>query len=165
MELLVINTGGTFNKIYNKINGKLEVPQNNLAVKKVIESCSIDIDIEIVGRVFKDSLEMTEKDREEIYQTILEKDRKKVIIIHGTDTIDKTADYLDKKIEDRTVILTGGMFPVSIRPTDGALNFGVALGYLQHRDIEPGIYISMSGIVEKFNRIYKDREIGAFRYR
>jgi len=163
MNLLIINTGGTFNKVYNHIDGELVVPKNSNAIENIIKSFSSDINFQIVGTVFKDSLEMNEEDREDIYQTILSRDEKDIIIIHGTDTMDLTAKYLSERVKDRVIILTGAMYPLSISPTDGAMNFGVALGFLQSVKRE-GIYISMSGIVDRYNNIYKNREMGVFNF-
>ncbi len=162
MRLLIINTGGTFNKIYQKVQGDLIVPNSNVAIEQIVKSFSNEIEFNIIGKVFKDSLDMKEEDREIIYKSILKEDAKHIIIIHGTDTIDLTANYLAERIKDRKIILTGAMVPISIQPMDGTLNFGVALGFLQS-NIKNGVYISMSGIVTEYNQIYKDREVGVFK--
>jgi len=70
-KITVINTGGTFNKIYNHINGKLEVPKDNLALEEII-NYSYNIDFDIKNIISKDSLDMTELDRKELAKTIQE---------------------------------------------------------------------------------------------
>jgi L-asparaginase len=162
LKILFINTGGTFNKIYNKISGKLVVPKSDEVLKKVLNSTGGNFETEIIGTIYKDSLEMTEEDREKIFDILLESDTKNVVIIHGTDTIKETAEYLSDKIFGKRVILVGAMKPILFDSVDGSLNLGVALGFLQNEPFE-GIYISMSGLVSSFDKIEKDRKAGFFK--
>jgi L-asparaginase len=162
LKILFINTGGTFNKIYNKISGKLVVPKSDEVLKKVLNSTGGNFETEIIGTIYKDSLEMTEEDREKIFDILLESDTKNVVIIHGTDTIKETAEYLSDKIFGKRVILVGAMKPILFDSVDGSLNLGVALGFLQNEPFD-GIYISMSGLVSPFNKIEKDRKAGFFK--
>ena len=69
MKITVLNTGGTFNKVYNPIKGELEVPKDNIALDEIISNC-FNIDFEIKNIISKDSLEITNEDREFLYQTI-----------------------------------------------------------------------------------------------
>ena len=39
--MLILNTGGTFNKRYNPISGELEVAYDNLAVESVLKSLHV----------------------------------------------------------------------------------------------------------------------------
>lgn len=160
--MLILNSGGTFNKRYNHISGNLEVPRDNLAVEKVLELTGENLSQTIIGVIFKDSLEMTDFDRELLLKTILESNEREIIVIHGTDTIDLSAKFLSENIDDRKIVFVGAMKPISIDPIDGALNFGIALGFLKSNS-QNGIYISMSGLIKDFNAIKKDRENGIFR--
>jgi len=36
-KIFILNTGGTFNKIYNPLNGKLEVAKNNDAIENILK--------------------------------------------------------------------------------------------------------------------------------
>ncbi|MDQ7068099.1 MAG: hypothetical protein Q9M40_09070 [Sulfurimonas sp.] len=38
--MLILNSGGTFNKRYNKINGELEIPFDNHAIESILTSVS-----------------------------------------------------------------------------------------------------------------------------
>lgn len=160
MKIIIINTGGTFNKIYNPINGNLEVPKDSFAVEQIIDNFGTNIEFEIINIISKDSLDFTKNDRKEIANKILEKNNKYFIIIHGTDTINLSAKYLANKIQNKTVVFIGAMYPISINPFDGVLNFGVAIGSLPH--LKNGIYISMSGLCINHKKITKNREIGKF---
>lgn len=160
MKLTVINTGGTFNKRYNPINGELEVPDDNKALDKIISSCH-NIEFEIKNIVSKDSLDMTNEDRQIICDEVKKSSSNKVIIIHGTDTVDLTSKFLEGKIEGKKIVFTGAMVPMSIDEVEATMNFSQALGFL-NADIKPGIYISMHGVVVEHSRLKKDRLAGQF---
>ena len=128
-KITVINTGGTFNKRYNPITGELEVPKDSLALDEIINYC-YNIDFEVLNIISKDSLDMNDYDRELIVKTIKDCKNQNIIIVHGTDTMDLTAKYLDEKIKDKTIVLTGAMFPISINKVEATLNFSQAIGFL-----------------------------------
>ena len=159
-KITVINTGGTFNKRYNPLSGDLEVPKDSLALDEIINYC-YNIDFEVLNIISKDSLDMNDYDRELIVKTIKDCKNQNIIIVHGTDTIDLTAKYLDEKIKDKTIVLTGAMFPISINKVEATLNFSQAIGFL-NANIENGIYISMHGSVKNYKKLIKNRELGKF---
>ncbi|MEN5386990.1 asparaginase domain-containing protein [Aliarcobacter skirrowii] len=159
-KITVINTGGTFNKRYNPITGELEVPKDSIALDDIISYC-YNIDFDVLNIISKDSLEMSDVDRELIVRTIRNIKNENIIIVHGTDTIDLTAKYLDEKIKDKTIILTGAMLPISINKVEATLNFASAIGFL-NSDIKNDIYISMHGSVKNYKKLVKNRELGKF---
>lgn len=159
-KITVINTGGTFNKRYNPILGELEVPKDSLALDEIISYC-YNIDFDVLNIISKDSLEMSDVDRELIVRTIKNCKNQNIIIVHGTDTMDLTAKYLDEKIKDKTIILTGAMLPISINKIEATLNFSQAIGFL-NSNCENGIYISMHGSVKNYKKLVKNRELGKF---
>ncbi len=158
-KILCIDTGGTFNKIYNPITGLLEIESHSEALKEIIMKWQKDF--EIISIVGKDSLELTDKDRLFLLATINLSSHQDIIIIHGTDTMDITAAYLANSQLERQIILTGAMVPYSIDPVEATANFSAACGYLQALE-KDGIYISMNGIVMPCEDITKDRETGKF---
>ena len=129
MKIKIINTGGTFNKVYDKIKGELVVPKNNYAVEEIIKKSFIDrnIEFDIEGIIYKDSLDMTNEDRKLILEKLKKSKENKIIIIHGTDTMDKTADFLNQHCKDKQIILTGAMEPFSINKIEATSNFTLAL--------------------------------------
>ena len=159
-KITVINTGGTFNKRYNRITGELEVPKDSIALDEIISYC-YNIDFEVLNIISKDSLEMSDVDRELIVKTIKNIKNENIIIVHGTDTMDLTAKYLDEKIKDKTIVLTGAMLPISINKVEATLNFSQAIGFL-NSNCENGIYISMHGSVKNYKKLIKNRELGKF---
>ena len=159
-KITVINTGGTFNKRYNPLSGELEVPKDSLALDEIIGYC-YNIDFEVSNIISKDSLEMNDDDRELIVKTIKNCKNQNIIIVHGTDTIDLTASFIDENIKDKTIVLTGAMLPISINKIEATLNFASAIGFL-NANIENGIYISMHGSVKNYKKLVKNRELGKF---
>jgi len=157
--MLVLNSGGTFNKRYNKFNGELEVPYDNYAIEKILDSFSADYSL--AGVVYKDSLEMDMDDRKIIANIINESKERFFILIHGTDTMEITAEFLSEIFDDRVIILTGAMEPLEINPIEATLNLGIAIGF-SNANVENGVYISMSGYVKPWNNLVKNRDIGKF---
>ncbi|MFA9373638.1 MAG: asparaginase domain-containing protein [Poseidonibacter sp.] len=160
MKLTVINTGGTFNKRYNPIKGQLEVPSDNIALDKILKSCH-NVEIEVKNVVSKDSLDMNDDDRNIIVQSIKDSQSENIIIIHGTDTVDLTAAFIEENINDKKIVFTGAMVPISIDEVEATMNFSLALGFLS-ADVQNGIYLAMHGIVVNHKNLLKDRKAGKF---
>jgi L-asparaginase len=163
-KILIINTGGTFNKVYNELTGTLEVPNNNIAIETLLNrSFKTNKQYELIGMIYKDSLEFTSSDRDLLKKQILDSNYSKVIIIHGTDTIDISAEFLDSfdELKDRTVVFTGAMKPFSIETTEATANFCLAYGFLQS-DVKSGVYIAMHGVVAEYKELKKNRRLGVF---
>ena len=160
MKITVLNTGGTFNKRYNPILGQLEVPTDNIALDKIVKSC-FNVEFEIKNIVSKDSLDFTQEDRETILENIKNSASDKIIIIHGTDTVDLTAKFIEDKIQDKKIVFTGAMVPMSIDEVEATMNFSQAIGFL-NAPIENGIYLSMHGSVIEHSKLKKDRSVGQF---
>ena len=160
MKITVLNTGGTFNKRYNPILGQLEVPTDNIALDKIVKSC-FNVEFEIKNIVSKDSLDFIQEDRETILENIKNSVSNKIIIIHGTDTVDLTAKFIEDKIQGKKIVFTGAMVPMSIDEVEATMNFSQAIGFL-NAPIENGIYLSMHGSVIEHSKLKKDRSVGQF---
>ena len=160
MKITVLNTGGTFNKRYNPIKGLLEVPTDNIALDKIVKSC-FNVEFDIKNIVSKDSLDFIQEDRETILKEIQNSTSDKIIIIHGTDTVDLTAKFIEDKVKEKKIVFTGAMVPMSIDEVEATMNFSQAIGFL-NAPIENGIYLSMHGSVIEYSKLKKDRSVGQF---
>ena len=160
-KIIIINTGGTFNKCYNPLNGELIVDKSSLALITISQKWFYKFD-EILEIVSKDSLDIDDIDRLKIVETIRELQSNQIIIIHGTDTIDITAKYIDCAKIDKKIILTGAMMPYSIDSIEATANLTSAYGYIKAIE-KNGVYISMNGAIGDYKDILKDRELGRFR--
>ena len=157
--MLILNSGGTFNKRYNEISGELEVPYDNAAIERILYTAKESYNL--AGVVYKDSLEMDSNDRRMLADIIRESTEDTFVIVHGTDTMDLTAEFLDEVFDDRKIIITGAMKPFEIDSIEASLNLGMAIGYAKALK-EKGVYICMSGLVEPWKDIVKNRNIGKF---
>lgn len=157
--MLILNSGGTFNKRYNKINGELEVPYDNNAITEILQSTSIDYSL--AGVVYKDSIEMDFNDRKMLADIIRESNEKCFILVHGTDTMHLTAEFFDELFDDIVIVITGAIKPFEIDKVEASLNLGISIGFVQANPIN-GTYICMSGFVENYANIEKNRSEGKF---
>ncbi|WP_263831997.1 asparaginase [Sulfurospirillum oryzae] len=159
-KILILNTGGTFNKRYNPLKGELEVPNDGIALEAILRYCN-NTSYELLNIIHKDSLDMDENDRELIVKTIQDSSCHKVLIIHGTDTMDVTATFLALHVKDKIITLTGAMVPFSIDTVEATSNFMLALGDLMCRE-KNGVNLAMHGAIAGHGSIYKNRQKGIF---
>ncbi len=159
MNITILTTGGTIEKTYNEHDGSLK--NYHTILPQMLTGLRLpDLDINYEQVVFKDSLEMTQEDR----QRILAETRKAlpgsaaIIILHGTDTMAETGELLNRELVDLKVpvILTGAMRPYEFRDTDALQN--VIESLLAARLVSPGVYVVMHNRVLRFPGVVKDRE-------
>ncbi len=155
----IMNTGGTFNKRYNPVNGELEVPFDNVAIEEIVKHFSYEVDI--AGVLYKDSLEMDQTDRDQLTAIMSADDEDVFVVVHGTDTMHLTAEQLAEYLPNRVIVLVGAMVPFSIDRCEASLNLGMALGFAATQPAN-GVYICMSGIIAPYDRIRKNRAEGRF---
>jgi len=158
-KILIISTGGTFNKVYNPKTGALDIDKSSSALKKIASKWLYEF--EILNIIGKDSLEMTNHDRLELLSIIHQSEYRHIIIVHGTDTMDITAEYLADAELEKTIVLTGAMVPYSIDPTEATANLASAYGYLTALE-KRGVYIAMNGVMGSYEKVKKNRKEGQF---
>lgn len=158
-KILIISTGGTFNKVYNPLDGELVIDGASKALKEIASKwlCTFAI-INIIG---KDSLHISNQDRLLLLATINMSKYDDIIVVHGTDTMDITAQYLTNEDLKKRIVLTGAMVPYFIDPVEATANLASAFGYLQSLN-KDGIYIVMNGVFGSYNKIQKDRKNAKF---
>ena len=154
----VFVTGGTFDKEYNELNGALYFKKTHLHEMLELGRSQLKVDIETL--MMKDSLDMSDNDRNLIVQKCVESDQNQILITHGTDTMEETAKLLAAQINDKTIVLTGAMIPYKFGSSDGLFNLGSALSFLQ--SLPHGIYIAMNGNIFSWDNVKKDKELGLF---
>lgn len=157
--MLILNSGGTFNKRYDDVSGELDVPYDSLAVSRVLRS--VETKYDLAGVVFKDSLDMDIDDIKMIANIIMESKDNTFIIIHGTDTMHDTAQFLAEVFEDRKIVLTGAMKPYEIDQSEASFNLGMSMGFLKAKP-KNGVYICMNGHIKSWDRLVKNKQIGKF---
>ena len=158
-KLLIITTGGTIDKIYfdDKSDYQVGEPQ----ISQILHAMNVAFDFEVSALMRKDSLHITQADRELIRAAVAASDTRHVLITHGTDSMIETAEVL-QGLNDRTIVLTGALNPARFRDSDAIFNIGCALGAVQ--SLEPGVYIAMNGKVWNPEEVRKNRRANRFEH-
>lgn len=158
MRIKILITGGTFDKEYDEINGRLYFQDTHLHEMLKLGRCGLEIQTRTVMMI--DSLDMTDSDRQIILENCKKSTEDKIVITHGTDTMVETATLLGPQIHDKTIVLTGAMIPYAFGSSDGLFNLGSALSFAQA--LPPGVYIAMNGKYFRWNNVRKNRQLGVF---
>lgn len=162
MKIHLITTGGTIEKIYSEQSGQVE----NLVAKidRYLQQLRLpDAETEVTPLMNKDSLEMTEEDRELVLATVKARIHEApVVITHGTDTMVETGRLLKQRLGaiEHPVVLTGAMTPLGFERSDGLQNLTESL--FAARVLQPGVWIVMHGQVFDVDHARKDRTLARF---
>ena len=153
MKILFIQTGGTIDKDYPKSTKGYAFEISEPAVKRILKKVNPSFEYEIIPLLQKDSLDITDEDRQKIFDTCLFTKDDKIIITHGTDTLIETAKFLSG-IKDKTIILTGAIKPERFKDSDAEFNIGAAIGAISV--IQSGLYIAMNGRIFEYDKVSRD---------
>ncbi len=157
MDLKILCTGGTFDKIYYDALSDYQIGEPQ--VEWILQQAGVNFSYQIESILKKDSLEITDEDRAEIVAKVKQQSCKHIVITHGTDTMVETAQAL-KVITDKTVVLVGAMQPARFRDSDAIYNVGFATSAAS--TLSPGIYIAMNGQLFDADEVKKNRDAGRF---
>ncbi len=149
--------GGTIDKVYFDRLSTYKVGEPG--VSEILREANVSFDYECESILRKDSLYMTEKDRQEVFDRVSADESRYIVITHGTDTMVKTAKKL-KGIKDKVIVLTGAMQPARFKSSDAEFNIGAAVAAVQL--LAPGVYIVMSGCILDPDRVKKNRKLNRF---
>jgi len=155
----VLVTGGTFDKEYDELTGRLYFRDTHLDEMLRRGRSRLDLAVETVMMI--DSLEMDDKGRAQIVARCRAAAESAIVITHGTDTMVETARALaEAGLAGKTVVLTGAMVPYAFGSSDGLFNLGSALSFVQV--LPPGVYVAMNGRHFPWDAVRKNRETGVF---
>jgi L-asparaginase len=154
-------TGGTFDKEYNELTGELFFKDTHVHDMLRLGRSHLDVRVETLLMI--DSLQMAEADRALILERCRECDERRIVITHGTDTMENTAAVLGRAELGKTVVLTGAMVPYTFGSSDGMFNLGTAVAFVQ--TLTPGVYVAMNGKYFTWNSVHKNRQQGIFEER
>jgi L-asparaginase len=161
MSIRILITGGTFDKEYDEINGRLFFKDSHLPEMLTLGRARLDIEVRTLMMI--DSLEMTDSDREMIAEQCAASPGDRIVITHGTDTMSETARFLDGRVTGKTIVLTGAMIPYKFGSSDGLFNLGSALAFVQV--LAPGVYVAMNGRCYPAGNVRKNKKTGYFEER
>jgi L-asparaginase len=157
-RIRVFVTGGTFDKEYDELSGRLYFKDTHLGEMLRLARCRAEVEVETL--MMKDSLDMGEEDRTVIVERCRSAADPRIVITHGTDTMAETARVLHSARLGKTLVLTGAMIPYAFGSSDGLFNLGSALSFAQV--LPAGVYVAMNGRALPGERVRKNRETGIF---
>ena len=157
MFIRFITTGGTIDKVYFDALSQFEVGDSPL--QQLLAEGLVEFEYDVVPLLQKDSLEVTDEDRQQLRDFIATDDADKYVITHGTDTMPQTAEKLTD-MAGQTIVLTGALTPARFRTTDAVFNVGMAVAAVQV--CQPGVYIAMNGQVFPAGAVRKNRDENRF---
>ena len=157
MRLKIYTTGGTIDKVYFDQKSTYEVGESMIA--EILTEANVHFDYVIESVLRKDSLDISDADRQVLFDKISRDGYEHVLVTHGTDTMVQTAAVLEA-VADKTIVLTGAMEPARFRTSDARFNIGCAVTAAQI--LPPGVYITMNGRVFDPKKVKKNRDLKRF---
>lgn len=156
-DMHIFTTGGTIDKIYFDALSEFQVGDSPF--ESILREANVALNYEITPLMKKDSLELSDADRQTIAEAVRNSEAPHILITHGTDTMTVTGKSL-VGIEHKTIVLTGAMQPARLRSTDAIFNVGFAVSTALLAPV--GVYIAMNGRAFLANNVLKDRAAGRF---
>ena len=157
MTIRIFTTGGTFDKVY--YDAASEFKFGEPIVGALLEEANVSFEFAIEPLMQKDSLDMTDADRDLIRRAVEACADDRILVIHGTDGMVATAGHL-LDIRGKTIVLVGAMQPARMRYSDAMYNLGFASAAVQL--LPPGIHLAMNGQVFDPRKIVKNRAKSRF---
>ena len=154
----IVVTGGTFDKTYDEINGRLSFGSTHLPEMLRLGRSRVETTTETLMMI--DSLDMTDADRARIVDACARCPEDRIVVTHGTDTMVETARAVAHGVAGKTVVLTGAMVPYAFGSSDGLFNLGSALSFVQV--LPQGVYVAMNGQHFQWNAVRKNTDTGTF---
>jgi L-asparaginase len=159
MRIRILITGGTFDKEYDELSGRLYFQDTHVPEMLRRGRCLLDLATETVMMI--DSLDLDDAGRDLIVARTRTCEERAVVITHGTDTMVQTGQALAAAaIPEKTIVLTGAMVPYAFGSSDGLFNLGSALSFVQV--LPPGVYVAMNGQHFTWDSVRKNKASGCF---
>ena len=155
--ILVVTTGGTIDKAYFDALSDYQVGES--VVARLLQIANVTHPYRTLEFSRKDSLDLTDADRDALRDTLARASESRIVVTHGTDTMTTTADVLCA-LEGRTIVLTGALAPARFAESDASFNLGMAFAVAQMAT--PGVYLAMNGELFHAGEARKDRDRGRF---
>ena len=156
-KLLIITTGGTIDKIYFDDMSDYQIGEP--LIGQILKQLQVGFKFKVKALMRKDSLHVTDEDRQSIRSEIVASDASHVLVTHGTDSMVKTALVL-ADIPGKIMVLTGALNPARFRDSDAVFNIGCAVGALHA--LPEGVWIAMNGCIWDPLKVKKNRAKNRF---
>ena len=157
--MYILTTGGTIEGVDDDLkNNELHDP--NISIKHFLDAANVSIPYMIEEVFKKDSRLISYNDLELLAAKIRATNSDKILITHGTYTMEDTAVYIGNLKLNKTIVLTGSFVLGSSTKTDAPFNLGYAISSLQF--LKPGVYVAMNGETFPWNNVTKNLETNKF---
>ena len=156
-KITFYSAGGTIDKIYFDAKSKYEVGESKL--DEILREGNVTVDYENKVIMQKDSLDITDDDRQVIFDVVKKEKNPYIVLTHGTDTMVETAKKL-LAVKGKTIVLTGSMTPARFKSSDAVFNIASAITAVQ--TLPEGVYIAMNGKVFEPDKVRKNVEESIF---
>lgn len=155
--------GGTIDKDYNELDGSLGF-ESGTHIEEMLQDARMTGSFKVGQLMLKDSLDMTEADRQIVVEALRNSSTRKNVLLHGTDTMPETARAINEAgLTGQTNVLFGAMRPFALSRSDAMFNFGSAITAV--RILEPGVWVTMDGQIFPGETVSKNTSIGRFEHR
>lgn len=158
MAIRIFVTGGTFDKEYDELSGRLFFKDTHVGEMLSLGRSRVEVSVRTLMMV--DSLDMTAADRDLIVSNCRQCPEPRIVITHGTDTMVETAAALAGADLGKTIVLSGAMIPYAFGSSDGLFNLGSALSFAQV--LPAGVYVAMNGTAFAWDQVRKNAKTGYF---
>ena len=151
-KLHVFTTGGTIDKLYFDALSEFQI--GDPVIGGILQQMNVGFDYQVDELMRRDSLDMTDEDRRQVQRQVFESEAQHVLIMHGTDGMVETANWLGG-FDNKIIVLTGALQPAAFSDSDAIFNIGFAVGALQA--LSPGVYVAMNGQIFAADNVIKNR--------
>lgn len=161
MDIQLFTAGGTIDKVY--FDAKSEYAVGDPQIANILQTAAVGFSYVCEVLTQKDSLDLTDSDREYIAERISACDTDRVILTHGTDTMVETAKTIAGRLgqnPNKTVVLVGSLAPARFKTSDAEFNIGFAVAAVQ--TLPAGVHVTMNGRVFDPHAVSKNRSENRF---
>ena len=159
MKIAFIQTGGTIDKDYPRETGGYAFEIDTPAFERILNKLNPGFDFRIYSAFKKDSLDISDEDRDYLVDFVGKLDERRIVVTHGTDTLIETAVAL-QSVKNKTIVVTGAKLPERFSNSDAPVNLGAAVGAVQV--LKDGSYVCMQGLVAPAEQVTRDMKSGTF---
>jgi len=158
MSVHIIAAGGTFEKVYDPIDERFDFGEESV-IPSILAECRVD-DASFHKCMLIDSLNLKGNHRAKINSCIENSNHDRIVLVHGTSKMSETARLLAGLFAEKTIVLTGALFPFSYRASEASFNLGMAVTAAQL--LPNGVYVAIQGRIIPGELVKKDPKTGRF---
>ncbi len=158
----IITTGGTIEGLDYEAEKNIN-QENKISIEDFFRSANVSFFYSVESVLNKDSRSITDEDRKLLVEKIKASSAEKIVLTHGTFTMEDTAKYIGKLNLKKTIVLVGSFVLGTSIDTDAPFNLGYAICSVQF--LKPDVYVAMNGTIFHWKNVTKNLETNKFEQR